>query len=315
MTRMARYYFGPAGWSYEDWKGIVYPPRPRAGFHPLPFLARFVNFVEVNSTFYRPPTSTLTLSWVKKIDPASDFLFAVKLHQMFTHVRRDFTLKDADAFKEGIEPLLAAGRLAALLLQFPWSYANTPAHRDYLGGLFKLFAGYPLALEVRHASWEDPEVVDYLREAKVAFCNIDQPVIGASLRPTAIVTNPAFAYVRLHGRNYADWFREGAGRDARYNYLYAKDELAEWVGRIKDLAGSSERIFVVTNNHYRGQALANALQIKNMVTGEKLDLPLDLVKQYPLLEDIVDRIRKGQLGLFSAGGSGEPAPSGKDGRR
>ncbi|MBM3293805.1 MAG: DUF72 domain-containing protein [Candidatus Aminicenantes bacterium] len=312
---MAGIYVGTAGWSYEDWKGIVYPSRPTAGFHPLPFLARFINLIEVNSTFYRPPSLPLTLSWVRRIAGTSDFLLAVKLHQVFTHVRKDFSGKDVDGFKTGIEPLVAAGRLAALLLQFPWSYANTPPHRDYLTGLFRLFSGYPLALEVRHATWDDPEILAFLREAGVSFCNIDQPVIGASLRPTAVVTNPAFAYVRLHGRNYGDWFREGAGRDARYNYLYAKDELAEWVDRIKELAGAADRIYVVTNNHYRGQALANALQIKNMVIGEKLDVPVDLIRQYPLLEDIVDRIRTGQLDLF---GPGDGAPKGipkKDGGR
>ena len=300
---MSRIYIGTAGWSYEDWNGIVYPAKRESRFHPLPFLARYIDIVEINSTFYRPPTLSLALSWVQKLAARTDFQFAVKLHQIFTHQRKDFTRKDADAFKVGIEPIVASARLAALLLQFPWSYANTEAHRGYLAGLFKLFAGYPLALEVRHSSWDDPDVFEFLRAHKVAFCNIDQPVIGASLKPTAAVTNPAFSYVRLHGRNYGDWFREGAGRDARYNYLYAKDELAEWVGRIKDLAASSDRVYVITNNHFRGQALANALQIKNMMSGEKLDVPLDLIKQYPLLEDIVERIRKGQLDLF-----GPPLP-------
>ena len=306
MSGMAGIYIGTAGWSYEDWKGVVYPARPKAGFHPLSFLSRFINFIEVNSTFYRPPSLSLTLSWVKKLPPQADFLFAVKLHQVFTHLRRDFGRGEVDAFRTGIEPLVAAGRLAALLLQFTWSYANTPAHRDYLAGLFKLFVGYPLALEVRHGSWDDPQVAAFLRQARVAFCNIDQPVIGDSLGPSAVVTNPAFSYVRLHGRNYHDWFRKEAGRDDRYNYLYAKDELAEWVDRIKALAGSSDRVYVVTNNHYRGQALANALQVKNMVTGEKVEVPLDLVKQYPLLEEVIDRVRRGQLDLF--GPEDEPGP-------
>jgi uncharacterized protein YecE (DUF72 family) len=309
---MERLYIGTAGWSYEDWEGIVYPTRPAARFHPLAFLARFINIVEVNSTFYRPPSLPLVLSWVKKLDSRKDFLFAVKLHQMFTHQRKDFSQKDVDAFKLGLEPLVAARRLAALLLQFPWSYTNTPAHRDYLAGLFRLFAGYPLAVEVRHASWDDPGFFAFLAEEKAAFCNIDQPVIGASIKPTSIVTNPSFSYVRLHGRNYRDWFREGAGRDARYNYLYAKDELEEWVRRIKELASSSDRVYVITNNHYRGQALANALQIKNMVTGEKVDVPLDLIKQYPLLKDIVERIRKGQLDLFEPEEAPEPKKSGKE---
>jgi len=295
---MAQYYIGTAGWSYEDWVGIVYPISRQAGFHPLTYLAAFINIVEVNSTFYRPPSLAMSLSWVKKLPPGSDFLFSVKLHQSFTHERKGLSAKDADVFKHGLEPLVAARRLAALLVQFPWSFAHTPANDDYLAGLFELFSGYPLALEVRHASWDRPEFYATLRERRVAFCNIDQPVIGASLKPTAVVTHPKFAYVRLHGRNYENWFREGAGRDARYDYLYAANELEEWVERIRRLGRDGERVYVITNNHYRGQALANALQIKNMITGEKLEIPTGLLKQYPVLEEIVRKIRKGQLDLF-----------------
>jgi uncharacterized protein YecE (DUF72 family) len=251
----------------------------------------------------------MVLGWVKAIAGHPDFQFAVKLHQAFTHERRNFSTKDVDVFKSGLDPIVAANRLAALLLQFPWSYQNTESHREYLAGLFKLFAGYPLALEVRHGTWDDPAFFAFLREQRVAFCNIDQPVIGQSLKPTAIVTDPRFAYVRLHGRNYSDWFREGAGRDDRYNYLYAKNELEEWVDRIKELGRSTDRIYVITNNHYRGQALANALQIKNLTSGRKLDVPMGLLKQYPMLEDIIERIRKGQLDLFGTSGEEPNGPT------
>jgi uncharacterized protein YecE (DUF72 family) len=299
---MARYYFGTAGWSYEDWEGIVYPASRGRDFHPLSFLARYIDIVEVNSTFYRQPTVYLSRSWVRRVAPFSDFSLSVKLHQVFTHERREFTRADVDGFKLGIEPLIAAGRLAALLVQFPWSYANTEANTNYLLELFRLFSGYPLALEVRHSSWERPDFFELLRENGVAFCNIDQPVIGRSIKPSSVATRPDFSYVRLHGRNYKDWFREGAGRDARYDYLYAANELEEWVRLIENLAKGSDRIYVITNNHYRGQALANALQIKNMVTGEKVEVPEDLLKQYPVLEDIVQKIRRGQLDLFGDSG-------------
>ena len=104
--------------------------------------------------------------------------------------------------------------------------------------------------------------------------------------------------MRLHGRNYKNWFSRSAGRDARYNYLYGEEELDEWVERIKGLGEKSRDVFVVTNNHYQGQALANALQLKNKLTGEKVDVPLDLMKRYPLLQEIVTKIEKGQLDLF-----------------
>jgi len=305
---MTQIFIGTAGWSYEDWEGIVYPERPGVRLHPLTFLSDYIDLVEVNSTFYRTPSLPLVLGWLRAVAGRPGFRFAVKLHQSFTHERRNFTAQDVDLFKAGLEPIAAASRLAALLLQFPWSYQNTESHRDYLAGLFRLFSGYPLALEVRHGTWDDPAFFYFLQEHRVTFCNIDQPVIGASLKPTAIVTDPRFAYVRLHGRNYADWFREDAGRNDRYNYLYVKNELEEWVGRIKELGRSTDRIYVITNNHYRGQALANALQIKNLTSGRKLEVPLGLLKQYPILEDIIERIRKGQLDLFGSGGEDPNKP-------
>ncbi|MCJ7643122.1 MAG: DUF72 domain-containing protein, partial [Candidatus Aminicenantes bacterium] len=154
---MTRYHIGTAGWSYEDWEGIVYPPGKARGFHPLLFLAEYINIVEVNSTFYRPAPAAMAVSWLKKVEGFPDFLFAVKLHQIFTHKRKNYKQKDVDDFRKGIDPLQLKRRLAAVLLQFPWSYLNIPENMDYLAGLFALFADYPLALEVRHSSWETPE--------------------------------------------------------------------------------------------------------------------------------------------------------------
>jgi uncharacterized protein YecE (DUF72 family) len=295
---MEQYYIGTAGWSYQDWEGIVYPAKKRAGFHALLFLANYINVVEINSTFYRPPALRMTWSWIKRVDGHPGFLFTVKLHQVFTHQRKGFSQKDVEEFKTGIEPLRAHNRLAAILIQFPWSFARNSTNIAYLTDLFKSFADFPLALEIRHGSWGNEEFYQFLSEHRVCFCNIDQPQIGNSIKPSAICTNPEFSYVRLHGRNYKNWFNEKSGRDERYNYLYSKDELEEWITRIKDLGKKSKKVVVITNNHYRGQALANALQIKNMVTQEKLGIPLDLLKQYPALKEIIKKIRSGQMDLF-----------------
>jgi uncharacterized protein YecE (DUF72 family) len=308
---MTKYHVGTAGWSYEDWEGVVYPAPRARGFHPLVFLADYINIVEINSTFYRPASPALALSWWRKVEGRPDFLFSVKLHQAFSHGRRDAGEKEADGFKAGIELLRVKGRLAALLIQFPWSYAHTAANENYLLRLFSLFAGYPLAVEVRHSSWDTPGFYDLLRGNGVAYCNIDQPVFKNSIGPSAVSTSPDFAYVRLHGRNYENWFREDAGRDDRYDYLYRKDELEEWVERIKELGKKSSKVYVVTNNHYRGQAMANALQIRNMITGEKVDVPELLLEKYPVLREIVRKIRSGQMDLFlkkdgAAGKEGKP---------
>jgi uncharacterized protein YecE (DUF72 family) len=295
---MPQYYIGTAGWSYKDWEGIVYPLKKPAGFHPLIFLALYINVVEINSTFYRPPAIRMSWSWIRRVQEYPHFLFTVKLHQIFTHQREGFSQKDVDEFKAGIQPLKEHNRLAAILIQFPWSFAKNATHLDYLLNLFRLFSGYPLALEIRHSSWDDDTFYNLLSEHKVCFCNIDQPVIGNSIRPSAICTDSQLSYVRLHGRNYKSWFKENAGRDERYNYLYTNDELGEWVERIKQLGKKSDKVVVITNNHYRGQALANALQIKNMITQEKLDIPFDLLKQYPVLKEIIKKIKSGQLDLF-----------------
>lgn len=307
MSLMNRYYVGTAGWSYEDWEGIVYPPVKGRGFHPLEYLAHFIDIVEINSTFYRPASPGMAYSWLRRVQAFARFLFTVKLLQVFTHQRKDFSQKEVGDFKKGIEPLAVKQRLAAILIQFPWSFHDSAENRDYLERLFKLFAEFPLALEVRHGSWDRPDFHEFLKEHKVCYCNIDQPVFSNSIKPSAIVTNPLFSYVRLHGRNYKDWFREEAGRDDRYNYLYTTDELEDWIKRIKKLAEGSDRVFIITNNHYRGQALANALQIKNMITGEKLQVPATMLEKYPVLKEIAKKLEKGQIDLFEekaeAGGS------------
>lgn len=308
--RMAKYYVGTAGWSYDDWDGIVYPVSKGRGFHALPYLADYIDIIEVNSTFYRPASPAMARSWLKKIENRPDFLFSVKLHQVFTHQRKGFTQKDVDEFRTAADLIRLQGRLAALLVQFPWSYANTPENADYLLRLFGLFTGYPLAVEVRHASWDTPGFYGMLRENRAGFCNIDQPLFKNSIEPSAVSTTPEFAYVRFHGRNHENWFREGAGRDARYDYLYSKDELGEWITRIKELGKKSGKVYVITNNHYQGQAMANALQIRNMITGKKVDVPELLLEKYPVLKEIVRRLQAGQMDLFKTDG----APDGKNGK-
>ena len=298
QNNMKKYYVGTAGWSYEDWEGLVYPEVKGRGFHPLSYLASLIDLVEINSTFYRPASVSMAYSWLRRVQSYPDFLFTAKLLQAFTHQRENISAQPVDEFKRGLAPLAASGRLAAILIQFPWSFINSEENREYLEKLLSLFSEFPLALEVRHSSWDRPEFYNFLKEKRVAFCNIDQPIFHHSIKPSAIVTNPDFSYVRLHGRNYQDWFREDAGRDDRYNYLYSKDELEDWVGRIKKLAEGSDHVFVITNNHYRGQALANALQIKNMLTGEKFNVPATLLEKYPVLKELAENLGKGQKNIF-----------------
>jgi len=275
---------GPAGWSYKDWEGVVYPKKPGKSFDPLEYLARFFDTIEINSSFYRPPAPTTTKSWATRVAANKNFVFTAKLHRLFTHERGKATKKDEKEYREGMDVLAKAGKLGSVLLQFPWSFKNTPDDRVYLAKLLEKFSDYPLVLEVRHTSWNTPEIYEWLEEGGVGICNIDQPVFKQSISPAALTTSP-IGYVRLHGRNYKDWFREKAPRDERYNYLYSIDELEPWLVRIKEVAKQTRETYVVTNNHFRGQAVVNAVEIKAALEEERVPAPEPLFKVYERLRE------------------------------
>jgi uncharacterized protein YecE (DUF72 family) len=284
----AKLYVGTAGWSYADWNGIVYPTSARGDFHPLDVLSGWFNTVEINASFYRPPLATHAEAWVRRVSGLDDFQFTAKLWQRFTHQRESWPAPgEIEVYKHGVAPLVEAGRLGALLAQFPWSFRRTPENRTWLARMADCFAGYPLVVEVRHTSWDRPEVFEGLRERGIAFCNIDQPVIGDSIGPSAHVTAP-LAYVRFHGRNYENWFREGAGQNERYDYLYSEDELKPWLGRLKQIQAQSRSLYVVTNNHFQGQAVVNALEIYAALGAAKYaQLPPGLLHAYPRLRQLL----------------------------
>ena len=275
---------GPAGWSYKDWEGVVYPQKPGKTFDPLEYLARYFDTIEINSSFYRPPTPTTTKSWARRVAGNKDFVFTAKLHRIFTHERGKATAKDEKEFRQGMDVLASADRLGSVLLQFPWSFKNTADDRIYLAKLIEQFSDYPLVLEVRHRSWNSPEVYEWLAERGVGICNIDQPVFAKSIRPASLTTSPV-GYVRLHGRNYQNWFRDKAPRDERYNYLYTLDELDPWLVRIKAVAKETRETYVITNNHFRGQAVVNAIEIKAALGEKPIPAPEPLFGVYPRLSD------------------------------
>lgn len=275
---------GPAGWSYKDWEGIVYPQKPGKSFDPLEYLAQFFNTIEINSSFYRPPVPSTTKSWAKRVAGNKEFAFTAKLHRIFTHERGKATKKDEKEYRKGMDVLADAGKLGGVLLQFPWSFKNTPDDRIYLTKLLEQFSDYPLVLEVRHASWNNPDFYEWLDERGVGICNIDQPVFSKSIRPQALTTS-RIGYVRLHGRNYQNWFREKAAPHERYNYLYSLDELEPWLVRIKEVSKQTRETYVITNNHFRGQGVVNAIEIKAALEEKTFPAPEPLFKVYPRLSE------------------------------
>jgi uncharacterized protein YecE (DUF72 family) len=274
--------FGPAGWEYPDWAGIVYPkPAPR-GFDRLSWLAGFFDVVEVNATFYRPFAADEAARWAARVAAHPRFRFAAKVHRRFTHDRAaPFTAAEVGEARAALDALAREGRLGAALLQFPWSFKRTAEAEEWLAAVFRAFAGLPLALEVRHASWDAPDFLEALAGEGVGIVNVDQPMFGNSIAPGARVTAPV-AYVRVHGRNWKDWFREGAGRDARYDYLYSEGELRPWAARVRALACAPRApdVYVVTNNHFRGQAVANAKMLEALVEGRRVEAPPGVLQAY-----------------------------------
>lgn len=289
---------GPAGWSYKDWNGIVYPESPGKKFDPLAYLVNYFDTIEINSSFYRPPTANTTRSWARRVESNPQFVFTAKLHRVFTHERGKATVDDEKLFREGIQPLADAEKLGTLLVQFPWSFKNGDDERLYLFKLIDKFKDYPLVLEVRHSSWNTPPIHERLVEAGVGICNIDQPLFSKSIRPAAISTSPV-GYIRLHGRNYQNWFREKAPRDERYNYLYSLDELEPWIVRIREVAEETKETYVITNNHFRGKAVVNALELKSILEERAVAAPEPLIKNYPkVMSSVSETIKPVEPTLF-----------------
>ncbi len=290
---------GTAGWSYKDWDGVFYPPGMRQRkIHPLEYLARFFDTTEINTSFYGPLKPEHVKLWCRKVASVNPhFLFTAKLYRAFTHSPLSITEPtsaasirptDEDEIKtrEGLDALAGEGKLGALLIQFPVSFKNTSLNREYLERLVRQFIEYPCVVEVRDSSWNNPETLASFAQRNVGFCNIDQPVIGKSLGPTEHVTAP-IAYVRLHGRNYDQWF-DFDNRDDRYNYLYNEKELEEWKERIQSVAERAQATYVITNNHFESKAGVNALELKAMVKGKRVSAPPTLIQRYPELRRFAD---------------------------
>jgi uncharacterized protein YecE (DUF72 family) len=288
----AEIFVGPAGWSYVDWNGIVYPtPRPR-GFHEANYLAEFFDTIEINTSFYQPIRPQLAAQWLTRVASNPRFLFTAKLWQKFTHEGAT-TAADIEAVRVGFDPLHQAGKLGAVLLQFPFSFHNTSENLARLQQILDAFRDYPLVVEVRHASWSRKEFYELLHQRGVGFCNIDQPVIGRSIKPSERATSP-IGYIRLHGRRYDTWFTDDPASppEERYNYLYSESELEPWAERIRHVAEHTRTTFVVTNNHFQGKGIVNALQLIHLLSRAKVKVPDSLRNHYPQLESIANEPSK-----------------------
>jgi uncharacterized protein YecE (DUF72 family) len=298
MESQSQIRVGTAGWSYKDWEGIFYPAgMARRKQHPLDYIARTFDTVEINTSFYGHIKPELAKVWARRVAVNPNFRFTAKLHRSFTHsplavmeptsaasIRPNE--EDERLARQGFDALTSTGKFGALLIQFPVSFKNTSLNREYLDELLRQWIEYPRVVEVRHSSWDNAETLSQFEQRQVSFCNIDQPVIGRSIAATEHVTAPV-AYVRLHGRNYDQWF-DADNRNDRYNYLYSEPELIAWKEKIQRIAQHAEVTYVVANNHFEAKAGVNGLQLKHMLSGQRVRAPEALIQHYPALKQIAD---------------------------
>jgi uncharacterized protein YecE (DUF72 family) len=298
---------GTSGWSYPSgdgsWNGIFYPApgapgrstgsKKKAKFDELAYYADHFDTVEVNSSFYRPPSHATAESWVRRTPPG--FEFSLKLYQKFTHPdmfrkatgQDDATVhsKDVDQFKLALDPIADAGKLGALLAQFPASFKDSPAAREYLAALLRTFRDYPVAVELRHRSWSDAaaDVLDVLAEHNSAWAQIDEPKFKGSIRQNFAANTRGFYYMRLHGRNAAKWWKHDTS-DERYNYLYSADELKPFADTAVTARKEVKKIYAYMNNHFEAKAVANAVTLKQQLGLDTPgDYPPEFVARYPEL--------------------------------
>jgi uncharacterized protein YecE (DUF72 family) len=298
---------GTSGWSYPTgegtWNGIFYPPqlsrRPRGTpkFDDLSFYAEHFNTVEINSSFYRIPSPKTAESWAARTP--KDFEFSLKLFQKFTHPEMfakatggeawSLGQNDVDDFRAAIDPIANAGKLGALLAQFPASFKNEGSSREYLEWLLERFREYQVAVELRHKSWSDNpvETLEVLSEFGAAWTQIDEPKFKLSIRQNLLPNVKTFYYLRLHGRNAAQWWKHGKSED-RYNYLYSASELEPFAEAVKEASRDVKKAYLYANNHFSAKSVANAAILKHQL-GQDLpgEYTEEIVERYPDLKGIV----------------------------
>ncbi len=252
--------FGTSGYSYKDWEGVLYPAgTPQSEY--LHLYAQEFDIAELNFSYYKMPDAAL--SHRMAASTGNDFLFSIKGHQSLTHEGTPAAVNGTAAtFLRGIAPIVDAGKLGVVLLQFPFSFHYTAENRTYVHTLCSLFGKLPLALEFRNRHWQRASVYDGLRERNITLVNVDEPNLPGLPEPTNLVTADT-GYVRFHGRNKENWWK--GDNVTRYDYCYSEAQLQEWVPRIQAMALQAAVILVVFNNHSKGQAVQNVRRIRELM--------------------------------------------------
>jgi uncharacterized protein YecE (DUF72 family) len=290
---------GTSGYSYagappKGWTGVFYPAVKPKGFDELEYYSQIFNTVEINNTFYRPPSPAVAERWADKTP--QDFSFAVKVWQKFTHPKKisrnksdehwePATQKDFDDFRAGIRPLAEAGKLGALLLQYPAGFHWSPENVETVEHTLRWFYDYPKVVELRHKSWsEHGQMRALFEENRAGGVLIDEPKFATSIRQDAPPTGEIF-YFRAHGRNAKAWWNAKESWE-RYDYLYSRDEIKSHAQRIKTAASAPgvKKAFAFYNNHARANAAANAIMLSQELGVRLKAMPAEaMVANFPQL--------------------------------
>lgn len=251
LGRHGRIRVGTSGYSFADWVGPFYP-EGTARSRMLEEYARHFDVVEINSSYYRLPDARMFERMEAKTPDGFEFI--IKLYRGMTHEIEDDTSMYR-ALAEAVGPLKEADKFAGYLAQFPWKFKDTPQARGHLGFLREHLGADPLFVEFRHDSWMKPEVFELLRSADLGYCSVDEPNLRGLIPPVARATTST-GYVRLHGRNAANWWGRGGGD--RYDYDYNASELEEWAGKLVTLEEKVKKVYAFFNNCHAGHAARNA---------------------------------------------------------
>jgi uncharacterized protein YecE (DUF72 family) len=273
---------GIAGWSYADWEGIVYESQAGRGPRdPLLAVGRCVDLLEINSTFYRTPRRSSAQSWLQRAAALPQLHFSAKAPSACTHERARIR-EEARAFREALSPLHEAGKLEVVVAQYPFFFEPGTAERDAVRELADALRPWPAVFELRATGWTSDAERAFLRGEAIDLACVDMPG-DAHGGAREIAGQGTRFYLRMHGRNGAAWFRRGSTRDQAYDYLYTTAELEPWIARAQNALSRGKPAAIITNNHFRGQALVNAIQMRALLAGEPQSAPEALLARYPSL--------------------------------
>jgi len=283
-------------------EGHFYPPEAKSAEARLRYYADQFPLVEVDSTYYFPPSERNSVLWIERTPKG--FTFNVKAYSLLTNhpTRRDSLYKDLAAelpselegkrnlyreqlpeaivdevwqrFHDALMPLHSAGKLGAVLFQFPQWFVISKKNKAYIEECAERLPDFRVAVELRHKSWMEErnveETLSFLSERDLPYVCVDMPQgFDSSLPPIAAATAKDLSLVRFHGRNRGAWEVKGQTAAERFKYDYPREELAEWVPKVEALAAETRETHVLMNNCYQDFAVRSAREL-----GDLLDLDL-----------------------------------------